>query len=160
MIMIAASVFAQNGKATTIKKTFSRSTSVETTIQADAEIVWSLLTNASDFPRWNSTILSIDGNIVEGEKIKLKAKLDPSRTFKIKIKDMEPSSKMVWGDAMGTRTFTMTKQDNGSLHFKMYEKIGGLMFPLFAKKIPSFDDAFEQYAADLKKEAELIQNKK
>ena len=40
----------------------------------------------------------------------------------------------------------------------MTEKIGGLIFPLFANKIPSFDKTFEQFTADLKKEAESIAN--
>jgi hypothetical protein len=39
----------------------------------------------------------------------------------------------------------------------MTEKIGGPLFPLFAGAIPSFDEVFERYAADLKKEAESIQ---
>ena len=36
----------------------------------------------------------------------------------------------------------------------MRENIGGPMFPLFAGMIPSFDEFFEQFAADLKKAAE------
>lgn len=39
----------------------------------------------------------------------------------------------------------------------MREKIGGFMFPMYAKMIPPFDDAFEQFAADLKREAAAIQ---
>jgi hypothetical protein len=42
----------------------------------------------------------------------------------------------------------------------MTEKIGGPLFPLFAGSIPSFDEVFERYAADLKKEAEAIQTSK
>ena len=144
----------QNGKATTIKKTFSRATSVQIDIKAETSTIWKLLTNAADFPRWNSTVLSIEGKIKKGEKIKLKSYLDPNRTFKIKIKEMLPEQKMVWGDMMGTRTFTLTKQTNGVVQFRMHEKIGGPFFPLFASKIPSFDESFERYAADLKKEAE------
>ena len=74
---------AQNGTATTTKTTFSRETTVSINIQANQAIVWSLLTNASDFPRWNSTIVSIDGNIALGEKIQLKSTLDTTRTFKL-----------------------------------------------------------------------------
>ncbi len=44
------SIMAQNGKATTVKKTFSRETSVSIKIQADPAIIWALLTNASDYP--------------------------------------------------------------------------------------------------------------
>ncbi|HAS45657.1 MAG TPA: SRPBCC domain-containing protein [Microscillaceae bacterium] len=145
-----------DGKAITIKKTFSRETAVSIEIGADQAVIWALLTNASDFSRWNSTIISIDGEIVQGEKIKLKATLDPKRTFKIKIKEVVPEKKMVWGDAMGNRVFTLTKQANNKVLFHMREKIGSPMFPLFASQIPPFDDAFEQYAADLKKEAESI----
>ena len=145
---------AQNGKASTVKKTFSRSTEVSIDIDAPAASIWKILTNANDFARWNSTIVSLRGNIAVGEKVELVSYLDPSRTFKIKIKEMKPTSKMVWGDALGKRTYTLSDRGDGITRFTMYEKIGGLMFPLFAKKIPDFGESFEKYAADLKKEAE------
>ena len=147
-------------KATTIRSTFSRQTSVSTDINADPSIIWALLTNASDYPRWNSTIISIDGKIAPVEKISLKSTLDPKRTFKLKIKEMEAGKKLVWGDAMGKRTYLLTKNQNGSVTFSMDEKIGGPMFPLFAKMIPSFDASFDRFAADLKKEAETIMTAK
>jgi uncharacterized protein YndB with AHSA1/START domain len=147
---------ASNGKAVTSKKTFQRETAVSIDIQADKSIIWALLTNASDFPRWNSTVLSIDGSIGKGEKIKLKAKLDPKREFKLTIKEFDPENKLVWGDAMGNRVYTLKTIGNNLTNFSMIEKIGGPLFPLFAKMIPPFDEAFEQYAKDLKKEAETI----
>ena len=147
---------AQNGKATTIKKTFSRQTSIFDLIHADPSIVWTLLTNASDFSRWNSTVISIEGDIKEGEKIKLKSTLDPNRTFKLKVKKMIPEKRLVWGDAMGTRVYKIDKVDDSRVRFSMTEKIGGPFFPFFAKMIPPFDGSFEQFTADLKKEAETI----
>ena len=42
----------------------------------------------------------------------------------------------------------------------MNEIIGGPVFPLFAKMIPPFDESFEQFASDLKSEAETISNTK
>ncbi len=146
---------AQNGKANTIKKTFSRQTAVSIDIQADAAIVWALLTNADDFSRWNSTIVSLEGEIKLGEKIRLVSTLDESRTFKIKVKEMIPEDRMIWGDGKGNRLFQLTTVDNG-VRFTMDEKMGGLMFPMYAKFIPPFDENFEQFAADLKKEAEAI----
>ncbi|MBK9480137.1 MAG: SRPBCC domain-containing protein [Bacteroidetes bacterium] len=147
---------ASNGKAVTNKKTFSRETAVSIDIQSDKSIIWALLTNATDFPRWNSTILSIAGSIGKGEKIKLKAKLDPKREFKLTVKEFDPESKLVWGDAMGSRVYTLKTIGNNLTNFSMVEKIGGPLFPLFAKMIPPFDKAFEQFAKDLKKEAETI----
>ena len=159
MLMTGLSSMAQSGEATTVKKTFSRTTTVSVQIKADASIVWTLLTNANDFSRWNSTVISIDGEIQEGEKIKLKSTLDPSRTFKLKVREMTANRKMIWGDAMGKRTYLL-EASAGGLTFTMTEKIGSFLFPLFAGKIPSFDESFEQFAADLKKEAEIIANSK
>ena len=55
---------------------------------------------------------------------------------------------------MGTRIYTLTPNSENGTRFTMSEKIGGPIFPLFAKMIPPFDEAFEQFVADLKSEAE------
>ena len=154
---------AQNlllGKATTVKTTFHRETFVSIDIKADAAIVWALLTKAPDYPRWNSTITLLEGHIALGEKIKLKSILDAKRTFKLIVKEFEADTRLVWSDGQGTRVYTIKKTGNGSVTFFMDEKIGGLMFPLYAKMIPPFDQSFEQFASDLKKESEAIMNSK
>src|SRR5215207_2401253 len=151
---------AREGKTKTVRKAFSRETSVSTTIEADPAIVWALLTHASDFPRWNSTVTSMKGEIREGETVELKSILDDKRTFKLKVKEFVPEKRLVWGDAMGNRVYTLVKGDGDSTIFSMTEKNGGPLFPLFASAIPSFDASFEQFAADLKKEAETIQRSK
>ncbi|MBK9759473.1 MAG: SRPBCC domain-containing protein [Flavobacteriales bacterium] len=148
---------AQDSQATTVKTTFHRETSVSTIIKADPAIIWALLTNASDYPRWNSTVTSIQGNIALGEKIVLKSTLDAKRSFK--VKEFEPTKRLAWGDGKGLRTYTLRNNGDGTVTFSMTERIGGLMFPMYAKYIPSFDASFNAFAADLKKEAELIQSK-
>lgn len=148
------------GKAKTTKKTFSRETSVSTVIFADPAILWALLTRASDIPRWNSTVTSVKGDIREGETIELTSTLDPKRSFKLKVKEFVPEKRLVWGDAMGSRLYTLDKDTDGGVRFSMTERIGGPIFPLFAGSIPSFDATFEQFAADLKREAETIQRSK
>ncbi len=144
---------AQDGKATTEKKTFSRTTSISININAAPASVWALLTDAENFPQWNSTVTSFEGTIAAGEKIQLKSTLAPDRTFKLKVKEMVPNQLMIWGDAMGKRTYTLDKTDQGTT-FLMREKTGGPLFPLFACQIPDFDETFEQFAADLKAAAE------
>lgn len=86
-------------KATTTKKMFSLETSVSISINAPSKLIWSLLTEASQYSKWNSTVLSIEGNIPPGETIKLKSKLDPKRILKLKVKQFEPTKKLAWGDA-------------------------------------------------------------
>jgi uncharacterized protein YndB with AHSA1/START domain len=158
--MATTSPGTSNGKAITIKKTFSRETSISIEINSNPTIIWALLTNASDYPRWNSTVISIEGDIIARGKINLKSNLDPKRTFKLRVKEFQPENKLAWGDAMGNRVYTITKTSTGSALFSMTEKIGGPLFPLFARMIPSFDKSFEQFAADFKKEAEKIANSK
>ncbi|WOH19775.1 SRPBCC domain-containing protein [Paenarthrobacter sp. GOM3] len=142
------------GTATTVSKTFSRATQVSISIAASPASVWRLLTAASEYPRWNSTVVSVKGEIVAGSKIELVSTLDPSRTFKLKVKQFEPTRRLAWGDALGTRVYTLTETNDGQTLFDMKERIGGPVFPLFANKIPSFDASFEQFAADLKVAAE------
>ncbi len=142
-----------NQKAVTTKKTFSRQTAVSVDIAASAEKVWALLTNAPEYTKWNTTIVSLDGEITPGNTIKLVSTLDPKRTFKLKVKVFEPASKLVWGDPMGARTYTLTPNRSG-VTLTMSEKIGGPIYPLFASKIPSFDQSFDTFVADIKKEAE------
>lgn len=149
---------APDGKAVTTKTMFSRETAVRIPIQADPAIIWSLLTNAADYPRWNSTIISLEGEIRPGETLKLKSTLDENRTFNLKVKEMEPERRLVWGDSQGSRVYSLSQGQGDTVIFTMREKIGGLFFPLFARFIPPFDLSFEQFAADLKRESEAIQN--
>lgn len=144
---------SSNGKASTVKTTFSRETSVSIIIEAPSEAIWEIITNVGNYPKWNSTIVSIEGEIVENGKIKLVSTLDPKRSFKLRVKEFSPTSRLVWGDGQGNRIYTLTEKD-GTTIFTMTEKIGGLMFPLYAKYIPPFDESFEQFASDLKKIAE------
>ncbi len=103
---------------------------------------------------------SIEGTIALGQKIKLKSILDAKRTFQLKVKEFDPGAKLVWGDGQGNRTYLIQKKGDGISLFSMTEKIGGLMFPLYSKMIPPFDQSFESFAYDLKKEAELISKTK
>jgi uncharacterized protein YndB with AHSA1/START domain len=149
---------ADDGKAVTVKKVFSRETAVRLPIKADQSIVWALLTNVSDFHRWNSTVISLEGELRSGGQLKLKSILDEKRVFNLKVKALEPESYMVWGDSMGNRVYTITPSEGNNVTFTMAEKIGGPLFPLFARYIPPFDEIFAQFAADLKQEAETIYN--
>lgn len=140
-------------QATTTKKIFSQTTAIETIIQADTATIWKLLTTTSDMTRWNSTLVSLEGELKAGGTFRLISTLAPNRTFKLKVKEWIPHQKLVWGDAMGKRTYLLTPEGRGT-RVLMTETIGGPLFPLFAKHIPSLDASFEQFMADLKQEAE------
>jgi uncharacterized protein YndB with AHSA1/START domain len=96
--------------------TFEMQTSVAANIKAPADRIMALLTDAKNFTKWNSTVISVDGDIKKGETIKLVSKLDPKRTFKLKVAEQTPTT-LIWKDGFapmfsGVRTFTLqTRQD-------------------------------------------------
>jgi uncharacterized protein YndB with AHSA1/START domain len=56
---------------TQTRRAFSLVCAVEVNIRANAAVIWSLLTDAKGFPRWNSTVSGIEGHIREGERLRL-----------------------------------------------------------------------------------------
>lgn len=148
-----------NGKATKSKSMFRMECAVGININAKPEKIWALLTNAQNFPRWNSTVESIEGKISLGETIKLKVPYAPGREFKLKVSRIDQPSLMVWQDGMapmftGVRTFTLTPKSDGTTDFSMVEAFAGVMMLMIGGSLPDLSQPFERYAADLKKEAE------
>ena len=148
-----------DGRATKTRETFRMQCGVSINIHAKPDKIWSLLTDAAAFPRWNSTVQSIEGQIALGEKIKVRVPIAPKRVFKLKVSAFEPGKRMVWSDGAapmfkGVRTFTLAPAANGSIDFSMIEVFSGLMLPMIAGSLPDFAPSFERYAADLKRAAE------
>jgi len=145
-------------RATKTSTTFRMECAVAIPIRAPANRIWGLLTNAKDFPRWNSTVTSIEGEIRLGHKLKLRVPISP-RTFTPKVTELESSRRMVWSDGMapmfkGIRTFELLEKPDGWTQFSMTEVFSGLMLPMIRRSLPDFGPPFEQYANDLKHEAE------
>jgi hypothetical protein len=138
--------------------TFEMQTSVAANINAPADRIMGLLTDSKNFTKWNSTIISVDGDIKKGETISLVSKLDPKRTFKLKVAEQTPTT-LIWKDGFapmfsGVRTFTLQINSDGSTDFTMTEVFKGIMLPMLKGSLPDFKENFEQYATDLKNAAE------
>jgi hypothetical protein len=146
-------------KATKTSSVFRMECAISASIQASADKIWGLLTNAAAFPRWNSTVTSIEGEIAEGQTLKLKVPAAPARVFKPKVSHVQAGRSMIWSDGMapmfkGVRTFTLTPNTDGSTLFSMKEEFSGLMLPMIKGSLPDFAPVFEAYAEDLKGAAE------
>jgi hypothetical protein len=138
--------------------TFRMECRVSINIHAAAEKIWLLLTNAADFPRWNSTVTSLKGSIAQGQKLELRVPIS-DRTFSPKVTEVVTATRMVWRDGMapmfaGERTFTLRPRPDGTTDFEMVEIFTGLMLPMIKGSLPDFGPVFDRYALDLKKEAE------
>lgn len=153
-----AETIPTTGRATKSKTTFRMTYAVGANINAPANRIWALLTDAQAFPQWNSTVQSIEGKIAPGQTIKLYVKVAPGRAFKLTVSEFVPDQRMVWSDGnfvfRGVRTYTLTPQADKTTDFTMAEVFSGAMLPLIAGSLPAFGPEFEKFAADLKWAAE------
>jgi len=145
-----------------VKNIFSMSCRIETKIHAKAEDIWKLLTDSQGFSSWNSTVSAIDGNIQEGERIRIHVP-GTDRTFTPKISGVVENKSMTWSNGFapifkGSRKFELRQCPNGSTEFIMAEHFSGLIFALIKNKLPDFRLIFERYALDLKQEAERFES--
>ena len=149
----------QEPVAKKIETTFHHDCSVRCDIHAKPAEIWALLTDARRFTSWNSTVRSLEGDIALGNKLALKVKLDPKRTFTPRVTKLEFAKEMEWSDGFapmfrGKRTFTLTPKEDGVTEFAMQEVLSGLMLPMIKKSLPDFGPAFEAFARDLRRAAE------
>src|SRR5262249_29545765 len=140
------------------RRTFSLVCRVEVSIQSLPGRIWMLLTDAKNFPRWNSTVTAIDGDIRDGQRIRIHAP-GTTRTFTPRIAIVVPEGRMTWTGGVaplfkGVRTFELTAETAGSTMFAMQERFSGVMLPFVGRSLPDFGPVFERYSGDLKREAE------
>ena len=141
---------------------FSLACRVAVNIGASAERVWGLLTDAENFPRWNSTVTAVEGRIREGERLVLRVP-GTDRRFTPKVSGVVPNRHMTWTGGLspifkGVRTFDLDARGDGSTDFVMEERFSGLVLPLVRRSLPDFGPVFERYAKDLKRESERVES--
>jgi len=129
-------------------------------IEANPNVIWSILTDAPNLSRWDSGVERVEGRIAPGETIKVFSKVSPGRAFPVKVSDFTPPRTMRWSSGMplglfkGVRTFTLSQQGSTTTRFTMREEYTGLMLPLIWGSIPDLGPSFQQFATGLKAEAE------
>ncbi len=134
-------------------------------IEADPEVVWSILTDGAGLTTWDSGIEKFEGTIGKGGKIKLFSEASPGRAFPLKVTEMVANRRMVWEGGMplglfrGVRTYTLEPTEQGGTTFGMREEFTGLMLPLIWKSMPDLSASFTKFANGLKAEAEKAAQK-
>ncbi len=131
------------------------------TIKAPREVIWSVLTNAAEFPSWNTTVTKLEGVIARGEKLKISTTIVPGKAFPAKVAALEENEYMAWsfsaplGMFKGTRTFTLAEKDGG-IEFHTREEFSGWMAGPITKKMPDLQPSFDAWASDLKTRSEQL----
>jgi hypothetical protein len=136
--------------------------SARVTINAPAETIWGLLTDAAGYPDWDPGMIRLEGTVAPGEKITAYTKVSPDRAFPVTVSHFVPNQAMTWSSGMplglfkGERTFTLTPQADGTVDFFVREQFTGLLMPLIGRTIPDLSQSFTDFAEGLKAKAESL----
>jgi hypothetical protein len=136
--------------------------SARVTINAPAETIWGLLTDAAGYPNWDPGMIRLEGTVAPGEKITAYTKISPDRAFPVTVSHFVPKQAMTWSSGMplglfkGERTFTLTPQADGTVDFFVREQFTGLLMPLIGRTIPDLSQSFTDFAEGLKAKAESL----
>jgi hypothetical protein len=134
----------------------------ELVIDASRITVWDVLADVDKWPEWDSGVLSIDGSLVLGGKLKTVGEADPKRTFTVKVDELDPPNRMVWKGGMplglfsGVRTYELSSSgpEDTSTRFEMVEEFSGPLLGLIKRSMPDLQPFFDKFAAGLKAQVE------
>lgn len=129
---------------------------VATRLNATEEEVWDKISDPRELKKWDTMLIEIDGKVEEGGWIKLRSKISPDRSFKLKVSAYEPFKYMVWESGFnpvfkGVREYHL-ESTGGVTTLKIEETFSGWMLPFMKKMLPDCETLFGTYVTDLKKE--------
>lgn len=116
----------------------------EILIKASPEMVWSALTDFSNYKTWNPFIKSIQGQVVVGQKITviLHPPEGSRMTFKPTVLALNRNKEFRWlghllfkGLFDGEHKFELIDNNDGATIFIQSETFKGILVPLFSKML-------------------------
>ena len=134
-------------------------TSIE--ISASPESVWEVLTDFPAYSNWNPFLTCVEGDFIEGEKVRINA---GGMKFKPEVLVFRKNEEIRWlgkflfkGLFDGEHSFILIDNGDGTSTFKHEEKFTGLLVGLFSKKLDSeTKPGFEKMNKRLKKLSEEV----
>jgi hypothetical protein len=124
--------------------------------------VWQVLTDFSKYPEWNPFIRKIEGQPVEGAKLRIhittpagvKREYSPKVTKVVAERELRWLGKMP-GLLSGEHIFSIEPVSDSSVYLVHREVFGGLLTPFFGSSLDTdVRKGFEEMNAALKKRAE------
>ncbi len=131
------------------------------TINASKESVWKILTDFENYPKWNSFIKSVSGNVKVGNQIKIQLQ---GMIFKPTVLVFNENTEFKWlghlwfkGLFDGEHKFIVTDNGDGTINFEQSENFSGILVKLFSKNLDKKTKrGFEQMNQELKLRAEKL----
>lgn len=136
-----------------------KSFAAETLILASAGTVWDIITDAGNYPVWDSGITNIKGEISHRSTIRVRTHDVGKKTFRLRVRQ-SPGRRMTWtgGLPLGLlrvdRTFTLTDY-TGITHLTVRDTARGPLQSL-VHSTPGADRAVSGFVDEVKFRAELV----
>ena len=136
----------------------------ETMIEAPSTVVWDILTDLDKYEEWNPFIVSSEGEVAEGSRLRnqMRSPGGQTTTFKPTVTAVEANSYFEWLGRLGIpglfdgRHQFKLEAVGERTRFIQSEEFTGIMVPLFAKMLDNKTRAgFEAMNREIKKRAEM-----
>lgn len=129
------------------------------TIGASPAVVWAVLIDSAGWPSWDSGVDCVAGRIALGEKITIRSRVAPGRSFPVEVTVFEPHTRLRFTGGMplglfrGVRTYDLTPAAGATVFAMREEYTGPLLGPIW-RSMPDLGPSFEQFARGLKARVE------
>jgi hypothetical protein len=139
---------------------------IKTTIDigASPEMVWRVLTDFATYPKWNPFLRGVQGDLVPGKRLKIRARLSRTRTYRFSPRVLKavPAMELCWrgkwwikGLFDAEHAFIIVPNGVDAVKFIQREHFSGLFVPLIFPFIrQQLETRFDLMNKALKKAAE------
>jgi len=131
-------------------------------IDGQPEEVWEALVDFKSWEKWNSFIPMVEGNLKEGERLRIKV-VSPGlkpMIFKPEVYELIPGKKIVWGGSFlkviyrGDHSFLIEGTLDGKSRFRQIENFRGPMVLFMGNMIKKTELGYHQMNLALKDRVE------
>lgn len=132
-------------------------------IDAQPEEVWEVLVDFKSWETWNSFIPLVEGNLKEGERIRIKVVTPGIKPmiFEPVVYEVIPFKKILWGGSFlkiiysGDHAFLLELTSDGKTRFRQIERFRGPMVLFMGSMIKKTEIGYHQMNLALKKQVEI-----
>ena len=130
-------------------------------IRARREVVWDVLTTSAKYGDWNPEIVSVDGLMAAGARLKMRVKVGSGaiRPVTLQVTAFDPPARMEWTGGLplglftGRRILSLTPVD-GQVEFRMVVQMSGPLAGLMVKAVGDRQAEIDSFSAALKRRVE------
>ncbi|HCT94845.1 MAG TPA: SRPBCC domain-containing protein [Rikenellaceae bacterium] len=132
-------------------------------IDAQPEKIWEVLVDFKSWETWNSFIPLVEGNLKEGERIRIKVVTPDMKPmiFVPEVYEVIPFKKILWGGSFlriiysGDHAFLLELTSDGKTRFRQIERFRGPMVLFMGSMIKKTEIGYNQMNLALKKQVEI-----